>query len=73
MSLGNALRDVLYGNWNPSGKLPYTIARNASDYSGSIVTDSDPVCKCILIVVPGDYPNDATPFAAIKQVPYTER
>jgi len=40
---GNALRDVLYGDWNPNGKLPYTIARNASDYSGSIVTDSDPV------------------------------
>jgi len=40
---GDALADVLYGDWNPSGKLPYTIAKNASDYSGGIVTDSDPV------------------------------
>ncbi|CAG7851315.1 Probable beta-glucosidase L; AltName: Full=Beta-D-glucoside glucohydrolase L; AltName: Full=Cellobiase L; AltName: Full=Gentiobiase L; Flags: Precursor [Serendipita indica DSM 11827] len=29
---GNALADVLYGDWNPSGRLPYTIARKESDY-----------------------------------------
>lgn len=29
---GNALVDVLYGDVNPSGRLPYTIARNFSDY-----------------------------------------
>lgn len=29
---GNALVDVLYGDANPSGKLPYTIAKSAADY-----------------------------------------
>ncbi|KAF5329361.1 hypothetical protein D9619_009183 [Psilocybe cf. subviscida] len=29
---GNSLVDILYGDVNPSGRLPYTIARNASDY-----------------------------------------
>jgi len=29
---GNGIKNVLYGDYNPSGKLPYTIARNASDY-----------------------------------------
>jgi len=42
---GNALTDVLYGDWNPSGKLPYTIAKNVSDYSGGIIVDSDPVSE----------------------------
>lgn len=45
MFKGNALRDVLYGNWNPSGKLPYTIARSVTDYGGGIITDTDPVCR----------------------------
>ncbi|KIK98288.1 glycoside hydrolase family 3 protein [Paxillus rubicundulus Ve08.2h10] len=29
---GNAIMDILYGNWNPSGRLPYTIAKNTTDY-----------------------------------------
>ncbi|KAJ5328873.1 CAZyme family GH3 [Penicillium brevicompactum] len=29
---GNALVDVLYGSWSPSGKLPYTIAKQFADY-----------------------------------------
>ncbi|KAK3075000.1 hypothetical protein LTR53_002097 [Teratosphaeriaceae sp. CCFEE 6253] len=29
---GNALVDVLYGDVNPSGRLPFTVARNESDY-----------------------------------------
>lgn len=36
---GNSLVDVLYGDTNPSGKLPYTIAYNESDYNAPIVTD----------------------------------
>lgn len=29
---GNAIADVLYGDINPSGKMPYTVAKNESDY-----------------------------------------
>ncbi|KAF4475779.1 beta-glucosidase M [Fusarium agapanthi] len=29
---GKALIDILYGKVNPSGKLPYTVAKNESDY-----------------------------------------
>lgn len=35
---GNSIVDVLYGNWNPSGRLPYTIAKNPADYSSQVVT-----------------------------------
>ena len=41
-STGNALRDVLYGNWNPSGKLAYPTVRNVSGYNGNIVAGNDP-------------------------------
>ncbi|KAL3444229.1 glycoside hydrolase superfamily [Aspergillus insuetus] len=39
---GNAIIDVLFGDVNPSGKLPYTIAKNESDYNGEIC----PCCEC---------------------------
>lgn len=29
---GNSLADVLFGDVNPSGRLPYTIAKSVSDY-----------------------------------------
>ncbi|KAL7270703.1 hypothetical protein RUND412_006580 [Rhizina undulata] len=29
---GNAIADILYGDINPSGKLPFTIAKNQDDY-----------------------------------------
>jgi beta-glucosidase len=32
MEGGNALANILYGDVNPSGKLPFSIARNDSDY-----------------------------------------
>ncbi|KAI0757179.1 beta-glucosidase [Daedaleopsis nitida] len=35
---GNSLVDVLYGAYNPSGRLPYTIAKQATDYSTQIIT-----------------------------------
>ncbi|KAF9239470.1 glycoside hydrolase family 3 protein, partial [Melanogaster broomeanus] len=34
---GNGIMDILYGNWNPSGRLPYTIAKNATDYPAQLV------------------------------------
>ena len=34
---GNALVDVLYGDVNPSGRLPYTIAKDVSDYGAQLV------------------------------------
>lgn len=35
---GNALVDILYGDVNPSGHLPYTIALNATDYNAPPTT-----------------------------------
>ncbi|CAL1705089.1 unnamed protein product [Somion occarium] len=35
---GNSIADVLYGDFNPSGRLPYTIAKSPSDYSAQLVT-----------------------------------
>ncbi|KIP12630.1 glycoside hydrolase family 3 protein [Phlebiopsis gigantea 11061_1 CR5-6] len=34
---GNALTDVLYGTYNPGGKLPYTIGKSVNDYSAQII------------------------------------
>ncbi|KAI7860847.1 beta-glucosidase [Circinella umbellata] len=33
---GNSLADVLFGDVNPSGRLPYTIAKNEEDYAAHI-------------------------------------
>lgn len=35
---GNSIVDVLYGEVNPSGHLPYTIAKNTSDYNAPPTT-----------------------------------
>jgi beta-glucosidase len=35
---GNSLVDILYGDVNPSGKLPYTIAFNETDYNAPVTT-----------------------------------
>jgi len=39
---GNSITDVLYGDWNPSARLPYTIARNASDYPTRLISGGSP-------------------------------
>ncbi|PPR00198.1 hypothetical protein CVT24_004901, partial [Panaeolus cyanescens] len=42
--IGNSIADVLYGAWNPSGRLPYTIAKSIDDYPAQLVqggADSD--------------------------------
>lgn len=38
--IGNSLVDILYGDYNPSGHLPYTIAYNSSDYDFAPVVSS---------------------------------
>lgn len=38
---GNALGDVLFGRTSPSGKLPFTIAKNEDDYGTSISNGSE--------------------------------
>ena len=38
---GNGLVDILYGSKSPSGKLPYTIAKQASDYGTSLINGGD--------------------------------
>lgn len=71
---GNALVDVLYGDWNPSGKLPYTIAKQASDYNVDIVTDSDPISMCFICAsrTKGQRLSFLLSLSAFVQVPYNE-
>lgn len=38
---GNSLADVLFGDVNPSGRLPYTLAVSTSDYPAHVSTASD--------------------------------
>ncbi|TVY80912.1 putative beta-glucosidase L, partial [Lachnellula suecica] len=38
---GNGLVDVLYGSTSPSGKLPYTIAKQQADYGTAIAAGDD--------------------------------
>ncbi|KAJ7066099.1 glycoside hydrolase family 3 C-terminal domain-containing protein, partial [Mycena amicta] len=35
---GNGLVDVLFGAYNPSGRLPYTIGKAITDYSAQVTT-----------------------------------
>ena len=35
------MTDVLYGAWNPSGRLPYTIAKSPSDYPAQLITGGE--------------------------------
>ena len=39
---GNSITDVLYGDWNPSGRLPYTIAKRIEDYSAQVTLGGTP-------------------------------
>ncbi|KAJ5116236.1 hypothetical protein N7456_000584 [Penicillium angulare] len=41
---GRALVDILYGRANPSGRLPHTVAKKASDY-GAILSPDEPEGK----------------------------
>jgi len=39
---GNAIADILYGDVNPSGRLPFTIAKNLTDYGTSVLYTQGP-------------------------------
>ncbi|TFK37528.1 beta-glucosidase [Crucibulum laeve] len=39
---GNSVTDVLYGDWNPSGRLPYTIAKRLEDYPAQVTLGGSP-------------------------------
>ncbi|KAF8958580.1 glycoside hydrolase family 3 protein [Flammula alnicola] len=55
--VGNSLVDVLYGAWNPSGRLPYTIAKSPSDYGAQLTLPTS-----------GQNPSGQTPL----EITYTE-
>ncbi|KAG7099440.1 hypothetical protein E1B28_001291 [Marasmius oreades] len=38
---GNAFVDVLYGAYNPSGRLPYTIGKSVNDYSAQVIYNNN--------------------------------
>ncbi|KIY45369.1 glycoside hydrolase family 3 protein, partial [Fistulina hepatica ATCC 64428] len=38
---GNAVTDVLYGDYNPSGRLPYTVGKSIDDYGAEVIYVSD--------------------------------
>ena len=38
MEGGNALADIIFGNVNPSGKLPFTIPKDAADLAKRFIT-----------------------------------
>ena len=42
---GNALTDVLYGIWNPPGRLLYKIAKQVSDYPARVVMEGSGIVQ----------------------------
>ena len=34
---GNAIADIIYGDKNPSGPLPYTVTKSPNDYSAKLI------------------------------------
>ena len=64
MEQGNALAKVLFGDVNPSGKLPFTIAANASDYNPSApgTGSTVPYSENLLVGYRGFDQNSKTPL-----------
>jgi len=46
---GNGLVDILYGSTSPSGKLPYTIAKQQSDYGTALASGDDSYSEGLFI------------------------
>ena len=34
---GNAIADIIYGDKNPSGRLPYTVTKSPNDYPAKLI------------------------------------
>lgn len=60
---GNAIVDVLYGEWNPSGRLPYTIAKDVSDYPTSVIMGE----------IPGEEQGQAGGGDIVLNITYSEK
>ena len=67
---GNSLVDVLYGDFNPSGRLPYTIAKSPADYSAQLVTGGTPT-NIILVEYTEGLNIDYRHFDAVSAHPIT--
>ncbi|KAJ3970481.1 beta-glucosidase [Lentinula raphanica] len=39
---GNGLVDIIYGDYNPSGRLPFTIGKETTDYSAQVIYEDAP-------------------------------
>ncbi|KAJ7701453.1 beta-glucosidase [Mycena rosella] len=43
---GNSVTDILFGAYNPSGRLPYTIGKSITDYSAQVIyTSTTPILE----------------------------
>ncbi|CAE6473870.1 unnamed protein product [Rhizoctonia solani] len=49
---GNAVVDILWGAVNPSGRLPYTIAKSASDYPATVATAGNEIADNEIVQIP---------------------
>ncbi|KAI9326603.1 glycoside hydrolase family 3 protein [Zopfochytrium polystomum] len=70
---GNSLADVLFGDVNPSGRLPFTVARNPADYGVKTVTEfTFPNGTTVSVATYREANFDLLPYDQQPKVPYSE-